>query len=76
MTKQDLIKILDEKIEKAERDLENKNEVYKKLDNHEDYLSKRLLEEKMWKLVGNIHTCTDIKNLLENEVLENEKQEI
>lgn len=73
MTKQELIKIIDEKILNAEKDLENKNEVYKKLDDHEDYLSKRLLEEKMWKLVGNINAYYDIKCLLENEVLEDDR---
>ena len=64
MTKQELIKILDEKIENAEKDLKKQ---YVKI-NTEQPIDIQLFGA----LRGEIQAYTDIKNLLENEVLEDE----
>lgn len=66
MTNQELIKILDEKIENARNDRERKRN---DLSN-----SKEWRDNESIRLYGEIQAYTDIKNLLKNEVLENDKQ--
>ena len=59
MTKQELIKILDEKIKNAKREIEETKGLRKKTKNYHMPL-----------ITGRLLAYTDIKNLLENEVLE------
>ena len=67
MTKQELIKILDEKIENAEN---HRERIYKEM--QKDEIKEQHYDCVYQKIQGNIDAYTDIKNLLENEVLENE----
>ena len=72
MTKQELIKILDEKIENAEREMK-KSQEYKVVGGTKimkEPLIRAFKRDDIYK--GNIQAYTDIKKLLENEVLENE----
>lgn len=66
MTKQELIKILDEKIENAFNHRERVCMPLGKKTTKNDLALK-------FKLEGEIDAYTDIKNLLENEVLEDDK---
>ena len=73
MTKQELIKILDEKIKDAENDF--KKELlfgWERKEENNEVVLYPINRDKEEHLKGKIETYTDIKNLLENEVLENE----
>ena len=78
MTKQELIKILDEKIENALHNLRHKMAQVSKLcaeltyDELEQSVEYDNLKDEENKLIGEIDAYTDIKNLLENEVLEDD----
>ena len=72
MTKQELIKILDEKIENAENHRERLNNEH--CNNvMEMYEWQNNGRRKLDRINGEINAYTDIKILLENEVLENDK---
>ena len=64
MTKQELIKILDEKIENAENNLKIENE---------EYIKEYGMSFDYCQIKGELRAYIDIKNLLENEVLEDDR---